>query len=105
MLEVLAELLQRHLHREDLCCRLGGEEFLILSIEKSPEQAYQKLEKLRQTIETSQIEYKQQIISLTASFGLTHWQQADTFDDLINRADKALYSAKNNGRNRIETTF
>ena len=105
VLEVLAELLQRHLHREDLCCRLGGEEFLILSIEKSPEQAYQKLEKLRQTIETSQIEYKQQIISLTASFGLTHWQQADTFDDLINRADKALYSAKNNGRNRIETTF
>ncbi|MEZ7277631.1 GGDEF domain-containing protein [Pseudoalteromonas sp. 68 DY56-GL68] len=103
VLEVFAELLQHHLHHEDLCCRLGGEEFLILSVEKSPEQAYQKLEELRQIIESSQIEYKGQIIAFTASFGLTHWQQADTFDDLINRADKALYSAKNNGRNRIET--
>ncbi|AXV65883.1 GGDEF domain-containing protein [Pseudoalteromonas lipolytica] len=102
VLEVFSELLNHHLAKQDLCCRLGGEEFLILSFEPSENAAQQKLETLRTIVETSEIVFHENNITLTASFGLTRWQQDDTFDNLINRADKALYSAKNKGRNRVE---
>jgi len=64
--------------------------------------ATQFLEGLRETIETSQIAYQEHRISVTASFGLTNWQSNDSFESLVNRADKAVYEAKDNGRNQIK---
>ena len=103
VLEVFSDLMKHHLKKEDLCCRLGGEEFLLLFFATDISSAKQFLEGLRKTFETSQIAYREHRISVTASFGLTNWQPNDSFESLVNRADKAVYAAKNNGRNRIET--
>ncbi|WP_462180430.1 GGDEF domain-containing protein [Pseudoalteromonas gelatinilytica] len=103
VLEVFSDLMKHHLNKGDLCCRLGGEEFLLLFFATDISSAKQFLEGLRETIETSQIAYQEHRISVTASFGLTNWQPNDSFESLVNRADKAVYAAKNNGRNRIET--
>ena len=103
VLEVFSDLMKHHLNKGDLCCRLGGEEFLLLFFATDISSAKQFLEGLRKTFETSQIAYREHRISVTASFGLTNWQPNDSFESLVNRADKAVYAAKNNGRNRIET--
>ena len=103
VLEVFSDLMKQHLNKGDLCCRLGGEEFLLLFFATDISSAKQFLEGLRKTFETSQIAYREHRISVTASFGLTNWQPNDSFESLVNRADKAVYAAKNNGRNRIET--
>ena len=103
VLEVFSDLMKHYLKKEDLCCRLGGEEFLLLFFATDISSAKQFLEGLRKTFETSQIAYREHRISVTASFGLTNWQPNDSFESLVNRADKAVYAAKNNGRNRIET--
>ena len=95
--------MKHHLNKGDLCCRLVGEEFLLLFFATDISSAKQFLEGLRKTFETSQIAYREHRISVTASFGLTNWQPNDSFESLVNRADKAVYAAKNNGRNRIET--
>jgi len=102
VLEVFSDLMKHHLKKEDLCCRLGGEEFLLLFFATDTNSATQFLEGLRKTIETSQIAYQEHRISVTASFGLTNWQSNDSFESLVNRADKAVYEAKDNGRNQIK---
>ena len=102
VLEVFSDLIKHHLNKEDLCCRLGGEEFLLLFFAADLDSATKYLEELRKTIETSQIAYREHRITVTASFGLTSWQPKDSFESLVNRADKAVYDAKDNGRNRIE---
>jgi diguanylate cyclase (GGDEF)-like protein len=94
--------MKHHLKKEDLCCRLGGEEFLLLFFAADISSARQFLDSLRKTIEASQIAFQEHRISVTASFGLTNWQVNDSFESLVNRADKAVYEAKNNGRNRVE---
>ena len=102
VLEVFSDLMKHHLKKEDLCCRLGGEEFLLLFFATDINSATQFLEGLRKTIEGSQIAYQERRISVTASFGLTNWQSNDSFESLVNRADKAVYEAKDNGRNQIK---
>jgi len=94
--------MKHHLKKEDLCCRLGGEEFLLLFFATDINSATQFLEGLRKNIEGSQIAYQERRISVTASFGLTNWQSNDSFESLVNRADKAVYEAKDNGRNQIK---
>ena len=88
----------------DLACRYGGEEFVIVMPDTSPEVASQVAERLRSTIEDTPFTLKQAGLKLniTASLGISfNIPSGDSTDALIKRADRALYDAKNMGRNRV----
>jgi diguanylate cyclase len=89
--------------KSDLCCRYGGEEFLLLMPQTSLTQAQAHAEKLRNAMQTQTVQYGAHDISTTVSIGLASFpESALSADALINGADHALYAAKRGGRNRVE---
>jgi len=91
----------------DWLARYGGEEFLLVLPETQLENAKGLAERLRKHIANKVIETEEEKISITASFGVTGFDDANshkeiiTFDALINTADKYLYGAKKQGRNKV----
>jgi diguanylate cyclase (GGDEF)-like protein len=81
--------------------RLGGEEFAVLLEGKSEEDAVQIAERLRLRFAGMQIDADGKPVTFTSSFGVGQWLPGDTIDDVLKRADVALYQAKENGRNRV----
>jgi len=99
--EVLIELAQRlsnNIRETALVGRWGGEEFLILCPELNQDHALTLAEKLRQLIEIQPFNI---VGTQTASFGVATLKTHATEDSLLEAADKALYEAKKQGRNRI----
>ena len=86
----------------DIVGRLGGEEFGILMSADNIDDAVSVAERLRQTIESTQIEIGDVSVSTTGSVGVARTLAGEGLDDLYQRADKACYLAKDNGRNRVE---
>lgn len=100
VLIMLAANLKEKVRNTDVFARWGGEEFVILFIETSLNNAIQSANKLREHIFS--LKHKT-AGSITASFGLTEYRDGDTLESLFNRCDEALYIAKENGRNRVES--
>jgi diguanylate cyclase (GGDEF)-like protein len=97
-LKEIASILKREVRESDHVGRWGGEEFLVICPETDIDGAYTLAEKLRKTISEypfSNVGHK------TASFGVTTCSDDCTFENMINRADKALYTAKSGGRNNV----
>lgn len=90
----------------DCVGRYGGEEFLILISNHDIDRASQTAERLREAICAEPIRFGGQEIPITASFGVTGYggQGSISVSDLLQKADEALYQAKNGGRNRVVTT-
>jgi len=86
----------------DVAVRFGGEEFTIIMPDTSPEQAYERLENLRQSIEVFPFEQNRQYLGqVTISLGLaTYPVHGKGREALIQLADQALYASKHEGRNR-----
>ena len=99
LIEVV-ELISALLRQSDLLARWGGEEFVVILPETSVEQAKVIAEKLRSCIETHLF---MNVSDLTCSFGVTQLRSDDTEQSFLIRADKALYEAKESGRNRVVT--
>lgn len=99
VLKNIAKLISRNIRQNETFARWGGEEFLIVTPGYTLNQALQLTEKLRLIIESHDFQIPQQI---TSSFGVTAFKDTDSDITLINRADNALYRAKENGRNRVE---
>lgn len=102
----LAGLLQRSLKREnDWVARYGGEEFLICLPSAPLSFAIDLAENIRTKIEKTPIECGDLKFYITASFGISAMtpKQGTSVNDLIEQADKKLYEAKRNGRNRVES--
>jgi diguanylate cyclase (GGDEF)-like protein len=87
----------------DLVGRLGGEEFIVLLPGTSGDAARRIAEKLRTALEASPVQWEQTTICATASIGIagTTALEKRSFDSLYSDADKALYLAKQRGRNRV----
>lgn len=101
----LAGKLKNSLKRStDIGCRYGGEEFCLILPETDEKGAKAIAEEFRKNVEGNIVELKGNTINLTVSCGITTYtQQADvTVETIFNAADKALYRAKQHGRNRIE---
>jgi diguanylate cyclase (GGDEF)-like protein len=94
-----AKLLQDNCREEDLPVRYGGEEFCVLLVAADAEQAYGQAERMRAQLEN--ITIGEQQLKITASFGLATLMPDESLDDLLKRADDALYQAKYSGRNRV----
>ena len=81
--------------------RLGGEEFALLLEGADLQLAARVAEDLRCAIEKQSFGGNNESLSLTCSFGVSEWQPADSVDEVLRRADTALYAAKSGGRNRV----
>lgn len=103
VLRELGHFLKSNIRGEDIACRYGGEEFLLVLPGANIEQARQRAEFIRQSISTMLVVYGvNHLPSITCSFGIaTYRNKGDDSQMLIKRADKALYKAKNNGRNCV----
>lgn len=96
----VSQILLKTLRSIDIVCRWGGEEFIVLLPTASLENASVLAEKLRTNIEELEIEG---VGKITASFGVSKVVESDDMKDAVDRADKALYLAKNSGRNCVKT--
>ena len=79
--------------------RIGGEEFTIMLPDSAINEAVNTAERARKNIEKHHFK---DVGNITVSFGVTAYQTGDKVDDMLKRADTALYIAKNGGRNRTE---
>lgn len=100
VLIAVAECLRANLREVDFICRWGGEEFLILLKNCDAENALQVSEKLRLAIDVLVIEYRKELLHVTASLGVSQWKPEEPVDALIERTDTVLFQAKYAGRNR-----
>ena len=101
VLKVLAREISNRVRKSDFVARYGGEEFAILMANTSLEDAERLTNKLRQAIEQCPFHFKEKQVQITMSFGVAAYQPGDTLELVFDRADKALYSAKEQGRNRV----
>jgi diguanylate cyclase (GGDEF)-like protein len=98
-----ADDVRRCLRDTDIICRWGGEEFIILLKDTNSSGARRVAEKIRLLAEQHTYVFTGAALQVTVSLGLTELHPGDTLQSLIARADQALYSAKQNGRNRVCT--
>ncbi|MGU3574261.1 GGDEF domain-containing protein [Brucellaceae bacterium C25G] len=103
VLKQLASILVSSIGERDLAVRLGGEEFVLILHQKSVEQAYIMIERLRNEIEDTFFDGLDETHILTCSFGISKLHHQEDIWTVIERADKHLYRAKNDGRNRVYT--
>lgn len=101
VLRQFANVLQGSLRQSDILCRWGGEEFIVLLRETEGRQALDVAEKIRRRTEQLTFSYDEQPLRLTTSIGFSGLQPGDTLHALLTRADRALYRAKQAGRNRV----
>jgi diguanylate cyclase (GGDEF)-like protein len=95
----LSSLASANIRKIDVLARWGGEEFAIIVPETPAEKAAELAQSLRAAIEAHVFP---EVGTITCSFGVAEYQPGDTAETLVERADKALYCAKVNGRNRVE---
>lgn len=100
VLREISDIIRRNIRKSDVFARVGGEEFAIIVPQAGVDDAFNRAEKLRKIIELHNFN---RVGNLTISLGVTEIAQEDTIDTLFKRADIAMYNAKNNGRNRVET--
>lgn len=94
----LARLMSRAFRHQDMMFRYGGEEFAVVLIGMAPEACVPVLESFRRTLEAYEFP---QIGCKTVSIGVACIAPGESVDTIINRADKAMYHAKLNGRNQV----
>ncbi|MSR14298.1 MAG: GGDEF domain-containing protein [Gammaproteobacteria bacterium] len=100
VLTSFAALLRKHVRGSDLICRFGGEEFVLLMPETELEGAALLCEKLRKVLADRQFRFKDTPVPVTISCGYAMFRGEDSVDEVFERADSALYRAKDLGRNR-----
>ncbi len=100
VLRIVAEKLNAQIRQTDFLARYGGEEFVLILAGTPPVNAIQVTEKLRASIAELGFHFKGQKVQVTLSCGVTDLRSGDLLEEAFERADKALYAAKNAGRNR-----
>jgi diguanylate cyclase (GGDEF)-like protein len=101
VLEAVASILVEHLRMPDKVGRYGGEEFLLVFPETGLEQTHKIAERIRAAVSRAEFDIGEQKIKLTISIGATLFEKAEDLEQLLSRADQALYEAKQSGRNLV----
>ncbi|CCQ10880.1 GGDEF domain family protein [Pseudoalteromonas luteoviolacea B = ATCC 29581] len=100
-LQVIARALKMSIRKSDFIARYGGEEFVMLMPGMPLTEAQAPLEKIRKTIKSIPFKFKDKQVEITISIGATQLKEGDTPLTAFDRADDALYDAKNSGRDRV----
>lgn len=103
VLQSVANKLETGVRKGDILARFGGEEFVMLLKDKTIEEGLQLADRIRALISDTEFTYKQQLLDVTISCGVSTFINKDTPTTIFERADKALYKAKRNGRDRVES--
>ena len=108
VLRTVASIIKQALRESDIPARYGGEEFAVLLPFTHLEEAKIVGERLRKAVEITPITINQDTdeqknINVTISMGLAEFNNSETGEELFEKADKALYDAKKNGRNQVRT--
>ena len=101
VLRIIARSIASRLRKTDFIARIGGEEFVVLMPETDADQAYGVINKIREAIAKCPFHFKEKPVSITLSFGVTAFAGEDKPEAVFARSDKALYQAKEQGRNRV----
>ncbi|MDE2144479.1 MAG: GGDEF domain-containing protein [Patescibacteria group bacterium] len=100
-LKAVAKTLESHVRQSDFVGRWGGEEFVIALLGANENDCASVAEHLRQEIETQTLKFKNKKMLLSASFGAAEFKRRDGLENLIKKADKAMYAAKTTGKNQV----
>jgi diguanylate cyclase len=103
VLKIVAGVLRKRIRPTDFLARFGGEEFVMLMPATALNDGLPLLDDLRAAVEASPFHFKGERVTITVSMGVTAFQAGERSDVALKRADQALYRAKENGRNRVET--
>jgi diguanylate cyclase (GGDEF)-like protein len=101
VLKRIASLIRCMSRQTDIVARIGGEEFALLAVNMDQNSVPVFFERLRSAIESEDIFFHGKRVSVTASIGVFHGEEGD-LAAMMRRADRMLYKAKVNGRNRVE---
>ncbi|MDD2921391.1 MAG: GGDEF domain-containing protein, partial [Anaerolineales bacterium] len=109
VLRRVVQVARAELRSSDVIGRYGGEEFVVIMPMTSAQQAYQLAERIRAAVESLRVPTQKGDVAVTVSLGIAELLrlpympngEAESLDDLVRRADEAMYAAKNSGRNRI----
>lgn len=101
VLKHVADHFRKNSRNCDGVYRWGGEEFIVILPDTTPEQAAETAERLRLVIEASVCKFEELEIKVTMSFGVTEIDPSVSIEDNISVADEKLYTAKQNGRNQV----
>jgi diguanylate cyclase (GGDEF)-like protein/PAS domain S-box-containing protein len=102
ILEALGELFKTNIRREDIACRYGGEEFVVVMPGASLKTAEERAEIIHSQIAALRVHYENWNIHVTVSVGVAAYPlHGTTGEDVLIRADRALYHAKQEGRDRV----
>jgi diguanylate cyclase (GGDEF)-like protein len=103
VIRTVAQLIREQHRTTDITGRLGGEEFAVLLPETPLLEALLVAERLRAHIAGHVVVHEPHTLQVTVSAGVAAWQPDETLGELIARADAALYTAKNSGRNNVHS--
>jgi diguanylate cyclase (GGDEF)-like protein len=100
VIRTAVKLITQYSRQRDLVGRYGGEEFVLCLPESSAQDALETAERVRQAFVANLVTYKGQSIAVTISAGIACRRAGESIEQLLSRADRALYEAKHQGRNR-----
>ena len=103
-LRLFSQYCEREARGTDVFARIGGEEFVLLMTDTNIEGALTILQRLLRGVSNLRLEGSKGFFTIELSAGLAEFVEGDTVDSLMERADRALYNAKAEGRNRISTS-
>ena len=100
----IANIMKKNKADGDVVCRWGGEEFLIMLINKTIDEAMLEAENIRKEIEAAVIPWDDsKELRVTMTFGVAEYDYSESYENSISKADSALYIGKLNGRNQVIT--
>lgn len=104
VLRAVGSALEQGCDRDEVACRVGGEEFMLILPDNTPEVAMTRAEQLRQAVEAVSVRYGDKSLPrITISAGVAHYPAHGTMpQDLMRASDDALYVAKDKGRNQVQ---
>lgn len=101
IIQEFVEKIRKNIRDTDIFARFGGEEFVICFTETEKGSAYTVCERIREEIENESFIINDTKIHATITIGISEFEEEDTLDTLMVRADKALYEGKKSGKNKI----
>ncbi|TRY33174.1 sensor domain-containing diguanylate cyclase [Aliiglaciecola sp. M165] len=102
VLRQISAMLQGQLRDGDVVGRWGGEEFVLLLPDTTPEQSFEVAQKLRESMANMTASTGSISLQITASFGVSHTETVRPLTEILGYADDALYQAKRDGRNMVK---
>lgn len=98
VLKKISKVMQEYIQGKGSVFRWGGEEFLIIYKGENP---FDEIEELLEKIRSCKVEYKEQTMQVTMTWGISRYRQNDTVEGVLKRADERLYYGKTNGKNQV----